>query len=244
MTTLKRKGPEVSARSRQRDCADCGSERARLYEQRSLGEVGEISTIAHLYLCAPCARGRRGGEQSAGHRASRREELMAELEVFYAESGVLEICARCHEQGTGCCPPTCRSLTPAGCRRKTLWCASFICGALLNAIAECDQETARRLKWLKREVGPAEYRLFEIFSRTPREQRDEVRPIVIEGSLPRRVGLGEAKELRAGLIALMEEVLEVRRAWREREEAEFEGRERGQDQVFDGACGGCGGRKK
>ncbi len=147
-----------------------------------------------------------------------RRELIAELDRFFAASGVFDICRRCHEQGTGCCPPTCRVMGASGCdpnnqRGKTVFCATFVCGALLNAIAECDAEAGRTLRRAKNELGPAEFRVYEMITRVPALAREPVRPLTLPKRYPRLAGLdGEA--IRENLSALAAEVLEIRRRWR------------------------------
>ena len=74
---------------------------------------------------APAAK-----NQAASHPQFK--ELIVELDRFFAASGVFEICGKCHQQGTGCCPPTCRVMGTAGGdpnnkRGKTVFCAAFIC---------------------------------------------------------------------------------------------------------------------
>jgi hypothetical protein len=204
-------------------CATCGGAGARRYEYRRFGAAGEDAAIEEHLLCPRCARRHRQqmGEQAAGPDPGvTRAELMSELEQFFSSSGALEICSRCHEQGTGCCPAPCRSLTPTGCRGKTLWCSAFICSALLNAISECDPGVGRHLKWLKREVGPTEFHLFEIVSRAPAVLREDIRPLALPHRYPRLPEIGHGEALRGPLLELADEILEVRRNWRRIEEAE------------------------
>jgi hypothetical protein len=206
-------------------CADCGGESARLYEERTFGGTGEPARVLRLPLCVGCARARRrdqGEQTGAGlHQPGvTREELMFQLEEFFSLSGALEICARCHAQGTGCCPAPCRSLSVNGCRRKTLWCSAFVCSALINAVSELDPEAGRELRWLRREAAPAEYRVFEIVSRAPAERREDIRPLRLPPSYPQPRHIVNGARFRAGLTALAEEVLEVRRTWRRIEETE------------------------
>lgn len=209
-----------------RRCLDCGRGGGRLYEERRFGAAGEPAEVVEVILCPGCARARRRVliaepvEPEGEPEGVTREEMMAELEHFFGASGALGICARCHAQGTGCCPAPCRSLTPEGCRRKTLWCSAFVCGALLNALAEVDAETGRALRWIKGEVGPAEFRLFEMVSRAPADRREGVRPLRLARRYPRPAALADPERLRPALEALADEVLEVRRLWRVIEETE------------------------
>jgi hypothetical protein len=148
-----------------------------------------------------------------------REELIAELDRFFAAAGVFDICARCHRQGTGCCPPTCRVMGPAGCDPnnrygKTVFCAAFVCSALLNAIAECDPTIGRELKRIKNELGPAEYRIYEMITRVPAEAREPVRPLALPACYPPPADL-DGEKLRPKLLQLAEEVLLLRRQWHE-----------------------------
>jgi hypothetical protein len=148
-----------------------------------------------------------------------RDAWIAELNTFFEESGLREICARCHQQGTGCCPPTCRRLSGNGCTRKTVWCAAFVCSALLLAVEECDPETARKLKWARREIGPSEYRLYEIITRVPPEHREPERMLAAPKTLPGPMELSGVR-VRGRLTGLMENVLELRRRWSVQEQLE------------------------
>jgi hypothetical protein len=140
-----------------------------------------------------------------------RAEVIAELNRFFTSSGVLEICGRCHAQGTGCCPPGCRALTQSGCASKNLFCAAFLCSALLNAIEECDPQTARTLKWARRYLGPTEFRVYEMMTRAPRTHRAPEQPLILPERYPRPLGLSDGSNLAPQLRALADEVLEVRR---------------------------------
>jgi hypothetical protein len=143
-----------------------------------------------------------------------RTEVIAELDRFFIGSGVLEICRRCHEQGTGCCPQACRALKASGCAGKNLFCASFVCSPLLSAIAECDAPVARLLKWVKRELGPAEFRVYEMMTRVPRAYREEKQPLMLPARYPGPLGLGDGRTMAPRLLALASEVLDMRRRWR------------------------------
>jgi hypothetical protein len=148
-----------------------------------------------------------------------RDELIAALDRFWAESGAGEICRRCHEQGTGCCPPMCRHLGAHGCVRKNVFCTSFVCSALLNAIAECDAETGRLLKWMKRNPGSAEFRVYEMVTRVPAIDREDVRPLAVPERYPGPLKL-RGESIRKPLLALAEQVLEIRRRWHKAELAQ------------------------
>ncbi len=103
---------------------------------------------------------------------------------------------------------------------KTVFCATFVCSALLNAIAECDAETARTLKWIKSELGVAEFPIYEMITRVPAEAREPVRPLILPRRYPKPPDLsGEA--IKEKLLALTDEVLELRRIWREQERQEL-----------------------
>lgn len=203
-------------------CETCGATAAHRYQLFHFGQPGEsgIETLRHL--CVRCARGERQQPptppQSAGLT---RAELLAKLDRFFAASGVFDICRRCHEQGTGCCPPTCRISSPRGCdlankHGKTLFCATFICSALLNAINECNPEIGRSLKWLKREVGTAEWRVYQMYTRVPATEREAERPLGLPQTYP-DPGALDGTQLKAELSALADEVLDVRRRWHEQE---------------------------
>jgi hypothetical protein len=194
-------------------CEKCGGARARRYQTFGFEAPGVPVDERHARLCVRCARAerRRLRLEGAAPEGLTRDEIIAELNRFFAASGVLEICRRCHEQGTGCCPPTCRSVTTTGCAdKKTLWCAGFVCGALLNAIAECEPETARALKWLKQSVGVTEFRLYEMKARVPSAHCEPERPLILPRRYPFPANLGDAEALRPKLESLAEEVLEVR----------------------------------
>ncbi len=208
-------------------CAHCEAETARLYQLIKFDAADQSPNSEELFLCVRCARMERKRLQTQPETSEgvTRKELISLLDRFFAASGVFDICARCHQQGTGCCPPTCRVMGVAGCDPKnkfgkTVFCATFICSALLHAIAECDAETARTLKWIKRELGAAEFPIYEMITRVPAEAREPVRPLALPCRYPKPPDLnGEA--IKEKLLALTEEVLELRRIWREQEQQEL-----------------------
>ncbi|HEU0175371.1 MAG TPA: hypothetical protein VFV58_14010 [Blastocatellia bacterium] len=212
-------------------CQSCGARAARRYQLISFGEFGEPGDERESMLCARCARAERlrlNAQPDPGEGLSR-QEMIAALDRFFESSGVFDICRRCHEQGTGCCPPTCRVMGTQGCNPnnkygKSVFCAAFVCGALLNAISECDAEAGRALKWVKTEIGAAEFHIYEMITRVPPPSREPVRPL----ALPRRyphpkalVALENGAKIKEKLDALASEVLEIRRRWRELERQEI-----------------------
>ncbi|MEP7336887.1 MAG: hypothetical protein ABI977_04030 [Acidobacteriota bacterium] len=213
-----------------RTCSSCGANGAHRYQLVSFGQPGEISEERESVLCIVCAREERKRLQSLSVEPKpveglTRQELIAVLDRFFAASGVFDICGRCHQQGTGCCPPTCRVMGAAGCdpankRGKTVFCAVFVCSALLNAISECDQEVGRTLRWVKRELGPAEFHIYEMITRVPAEAREPIRPLALPKRYPRPEGLDGSGKLSEKLAALTDEVLALRRQWHELEEGE------------------------
>jgi len=76
------------------------------------------------------------------------------------------------------------------------------------------------LKWIKRELGPAEFRIYEMITRVPSYMRDPVRPIVLPKRYPRPSGLENGEKIKERLASLAEEVLEIRRLWHKQEVAE------------------------
>jgi hypothetical protein len=202
-------------------CQTCGADDARLYELYFFTTVGEPVEPGQIWLCVKCARRERQSIREA--RAAQlqnpnyptqltRAELIAAMDRFWAESGAGEICRRCHEQGTGCCPPMCRHLGAQGCLQKNVFCTSFVCSALLNAIAECDADTARLLKWMKWNPGSAEFRVYEMVTRVPAIDREDTRPLAVPDRYPGPLHLS-GEPLKAQLLALADEVLEIRRRW-------------------------------
>jgi hypothetical protein len=197
------------------------------------GKFGEPGDEREFMLCVRCARAERKrlntrpdpDDGHHGHHQLTRVEMIAALDRFFASSGVFDICRRCHEQGTGCCPTTCRVMGANGCdpnnkHGKTVFCAAFVCGALINAISECDAETARALKWVKTELGPAEFHIYEMITRVPAPSRDPVRPLALPRRYPIPKTLENGARIREKLSALAPEVLEIRRQWRELEQQE------------------------
>lgn len=208
-------------------CEHCGAPRARRYERASLPRTRELGETNEFVLCSGCARRKRKqlSAESVSQEGLTRSALLAELDRFFAASGVFEICGRCHQQGTGCCPPTCRVMGAAGCDPankygKTVFCAAFLCGALLNAIAECDADLARTLRWIKTELGPAEFRVYQMITRVPKSAREEVRPLTLPARYPHLAGLTNGEKLRENLLALTAEILEIRRRWHAQERLE------------------------
>ncbi|MGH9831758.1 MAG: hypothetical protein ACRD9Y_02010 [Blastocatellia bacterium] len=214
----------ISERATTQTCEECGAANAHRYQL----PIFESRDERGFGLCVRCARHERKRLQTQPDNSDglTRQELIAELDRFFAASGVFDICRRCHEQGTGCCPPTCRAMGARGCDPankygKPVFCAVFVCGALLNAITECDAETGRELKRIKSELGPAEFRIYEMITRVPAKAREPVRPLVLPKSYPRPDSLDGAK-IKAGLSELADEVLEIRRRWRLREQREIQ----------------------
>jgi hypothetical protein len=213
-------------------CQSCGARAAHRYQLIGLGKFGEQGEGREFMLCVRCARTERKrlNVRPVTDGGLTRGELIAALDRFFASSGVFDICRRCHEQGTGCCPPTCRVMGAQGCDPnnrygKTVFCAAFVCGALLNAISECDAEAGRALKWVKNELGAAEFRIYEMITRVPAQSREPVRPLALPRHYPRPDGLENGEKIEEKLSALAPEVLEIRRRWwreLERQEAENE----------------------
>jgi len=217
-------------------CRSCGARAAHRYQLISFGEFGEQGDEREFRLCARCARAERQRLKAEPDPEDRltRQELIAALDSFFASSGAFDICRRCHEQGTGCCPPTCRVMGAQGCDPnnrygKTVFCAAFVCGALLNAISECDAEAGRALKWVKTELGAAEFRIYEMITRVPPPSREPVRPLALPRRYPRPDGLENGGKIKEKLIALAPEVLEIRRRWRELEGQEADNNIRKQE---------------
>ncbi|MGH9766329.1 MAG: hypothetical protein ACREAB_02745 [Blastocatellia bacterium] len=208
-------------------CQSCGARAAHRYQLTGFGKFGEAGDEREFLLCARCARAERKWSKAEPDNTDplTREELIAALDRFFASSGAFDICRRCHEQGTGCCPTTCRVMGAKGCDPnnrygKTVFCAAFVCGALLNAISECDAEAGRALKWVKTELGAAEFRIYEMITRVPAKAREPVRPLALPRRYPRPAGLENGGKIKEKLDALSHEVLEIRRRWRELERQE------------------------
>lgn len=200
-------------------CEKCGAANAHLYEQTSYAP--EPQALAR-HLCVRCARReRKSADENPAAQGLTRTELIQKLDQFFAASGVFEICGRCHQQGTGCCPTSCRVMGTAGCDPenhygKTVFCAAFLCSALLNALSECDPAIGRELRRIKRENGPAEFHLYEMITRVPSISREPGRTLRLPEHYPAPSGL-DGDKIREPLLALAEEVLEIRRRWREKE---------------------------
>lgn len=198
------------------DCESCGSVGAHLYEQTSFDPEPQIQIRR---ICVRCARTERKTGAEPNPQGLGRRELINELDRFFKTSGVFEICGRCHRQGTGCCPTSCRVMGPAGCDSenrygKTVFCAAFLCSALLNAVSEIDADIGRELRRIKREYGPAEFHLYEMITRTPSESREPGRPLRLPERYPSPAGL-DGDGIRDRLLALSDEILEIRRRWRD-----------------------------
>lgn len=206
-------------------CQLCGVSGARLYQLVSFDSTGE-SSAKEFVLCVGCARTERKQLQAQPETEEglTREELIAELDRFFAASGVFDICARCHPQGTGCCPPPCRAMGAAGCDMNTklgtpVFCATFVCSALLNAISECEPELGRTLRRVKGELGAAEFPIYEMITRVPAESREPHRPLALPQRYPNLPNLN-GEVIKKKLLALTDEVLAIRRLWREQEQQE------------------------
>jgi hypothetical protein len=220
-------------RSTAQECRICGIQPAHAGQTFELAEYPGECTVTEIPLCAGCTRQMRRNEMrrdemrrelpvvvdssgSTGHLT--RHELIARLDRFFAAAGVFEICGACHRQGTGCCPPTCRVMGRNGCDPdnrygKTLFCAAFICSALLNAIAEIDPETGRTLRWIKGQIGPTEYHIYEMITRVPAAAREPERPIRLPATYPIPPLDGRGELIRESLISMSDEILEIRRNW-------------------------------
>jgi hypothetical protein len=96
-----------------------------------------------------------------------------------------------------------------------------VCSALLLAVEECDPEVARKLKWARREVGPSEYRLYELLTRVPAPHREPERMLAAPKSLPGPIALDGAR-IHDRLLELTGNVLELRRRWSVQEQLERE----------------------
>jgi hypothetical protein len=195
-------------------CQSCKSSKVLHYELYTTLRIGEQATPHELWLCVKCARSQRRTENPNSNSPVEnfsRIEFIAELDRFWNESGAGEICRQCHEQGTGCCPPMCRNLSSNGCRQKNVFCTGFTCSALLNAISECDAETGRTLKWVRKNAAPTEFRLYECVTRVPPIDREDKRPFTLQNQFPKIELEGEA--IKQQLQELTGEVLEIRRLW-------------------------------
>lgn len=218
-------------------CQKCQRPGARRYSDCAIvpletGGRFDLQVAEERWLCRPCARAERRSpaspHSSAGLSAPllSRNELIQRLDTFFAESGVQEICARCHRQGTGCCPPTCRVMGSAGCdpnhpTGKTVFCATFLCSALLNAISELDPALGRSLQQSKKVLGHPEFHLYQLITRVPRMERDPEVPLRLPERYPLPDGLDRGPHLRPSLLALAEEVLAIRRLWQKDEQQEI-----------------------
>ena len=208
-------------------CHSCGAGCAHRFQLIGFGKSVEMHDEREFVICVRCARAERRRLEALPDASDglTREELIAELDRFFDASGVFDICRRCHEQGTGCCPPTCRVMGAAGCdphnkHGKTVFCVAFVCGALLNAISECDAEAGRELKWIKRELEPAEFHIYEMITRVPATAREPIRSLALPKRYPSPVGMEDGGRIKEKLSELAEEVLEVRRHWHEQEQRE------------------------
>jgi hypothetical protein len=217
-------------------CKSCGARVVRGYQLIEFDEFGEPGDEREFILCIRCARSERKRLKAEPDLEDglTRGELIAALDRFFASSGVFDICRRCHEQGTGCCPPTCRVMGAQGCDPKnkygkTVFCAAFVCGALLNAISECDAEAGRALKWVKTELGAAEFHIYEMITRVPPPSRDPVRPLALPRRYPHPDGVENGEKIKEKLSVLAPEVLEIRRRWRELERQEADNEIRKQE---------------
>jgi hypothetical protein len=217
-------------------CGSCGGGGARRYQLVNFGKPNEPSGEREFMFCVRCARAERKRLKARPDPDDglTRQELIASLDRFFASSGAFDICRRCHEQGTGCCPPTCRVMGARGCNPnnrygKTVFCAAFVCGALLNAVSECDAEAGRALKWLKAELGAAEFRIYELITRVPAQAREPVHPLALPRRYPQPAGLENGSKIKEKLSALAPEILEIRRRWRELERQEANNKIRKQE---------------
>ena len=81
-------------------CESCGGSGARRYQLFSFDELEGGSNGFHdereVVLCIGCARRERAQLQTTSEQSEglTREELIAELDCFFAASGVFDICGR------------------------------------------------------------------------------------------------------------------------------------------------------
>ena len=202
-------------------CQRCASPAANRCLTFTLGRYPEPVDTSEEVLCPACARHLRRPPAPTDHSADGdqwvgRAELIDRLDQFFTAAGIDKICARCHHQGTGCCPPTCRVMGTRGCNPenrygKTVFCAAFLCSALLNAIREIDPECARVLRWVREQLGPAEYHLYEMITRVPAAHREPERPLRLPAAYPVPPLAEYTVKLRQRLPGLIDEILEIRR---------------------------------
>jgi len=208
-------------------CQDCGTPAANRCLTFTTRPYPQPAETTEQLLCPRCARRLRHRMTATDSEACTsgdspvewigRRELIARLDQFFAASGILEICSRCHNQGTGCCPPTCRVMGSRGCdpqnrHGKTVFCAAFLCSAILNAIREIDPECARILRWVRDQLGPTEFHLYEMIARVPAAHREPERPLRLPAAYPAPPLAHFAARIRAGLAPLADEILEVQRS--------------------------------
>ena len=219
-------------------CQQCERPAARRFQDYAfipLATPGrfDLEVVEERWLCPRCARMARRALPSPGASSPgmsgpllSRNELIGRLDTFFAESGAHEICARCHQQGTGCCPSSCRVMGSAGCdpthpTGKTVFCATFLCSALLNAISELDPALGRSLQQSKKVLGNPEFHLYQLITRVPRAERETEIPLRLPERYPLPEGLDRGPDLRPSLLALAEEVLAIRRLWQKEEREEI-----------------------
>ena len=202
-------------------CQRCASRAANQCQTSTPGQYPTPFDITTEWLCPACARSSRRlpippAQRPVDSEWVDRAELIDQLDQFFAAAGIDEICARCHHQGTGCCPPSCRVMGARGCNPenrygKTVFCAAFLCSALLNAIREIDPECARVLRWVREQLGPIEFHLYEMITRVPAAHREPERPLRLPPAYPVPPLAEYAAKLSQGLPPLVEEILEIRR---------------------------------
>jgi hypothetical protein len=74
---------------------------------------------------------------------------------------------------------------------------------------------------VKKELGVAEFRIYEMITRVPSPSREPVRPLALPCRYPRPDELENGGKIKERLNALATEVLEIRRRWRELERQDF-----------------------
>jgi hypothetical protein len=214
-------------RSTDQECRICGIQPAHRGQTFELAEYPGECTVTEIPLCAGC-RARCGVIQmrrelpvivdsSGTHRPPYAARADRAARSVLAAAGVFEICGACHRQGTGCCPPTCRVMGRNGCDPDNRYGKTIF--ARPSSAAPCStpsRRSTRRPAYAaldRGQIGPTEYHIYEMITRVPAAARNRNDQSACPLPIQFHHSMVAGERIRASLISMSDEILEIRRNW-------------------------------